>query len=355
MRPRGAYFAIAALSFSLLGLAPAAAIGLRVGPIHLGIPGFGHRHHHARHHESGNQVAHSPPLRSPQKETSHRGNSSEVTLALLYPGRALSPVFQNVFWPAFSSPWPFGYETIFTTAFGSASAERTGEQCSATFDANAMVERLRAEIDPSPEQMQGLQRLGGAMAAAADYLAKSCPPDLPEQPTARLQLMDSQIEVLTLAIDMIHQPLQQFEQSLTPEQDARFNGEAQKTTTAHAHAAASRKAAADRNASARGCGASAAVIGWSIDQIDQSVQLDEQQRPALSDLQQAFARAAGDLGAHCPTTIPQSAAARLEGIEARLDATWRAILSIQVALYDFESRLTAEQKSRFQAMTFAAQ
>jgi hypothetical protein len=45
----------------------------------------------------------------------------------------------------------------------------------------------------------------------------------------------------------------------------------------------------------------------------------------------------------------------LETIESRLDATWRAILSIQVALNEFESNLSDEQKNRFKAMTFAAQ
>jgi hypothetical protein len=45
----------------------------------------------------------------------------------------------------------------------------------------------------------------------------------------------------------------------------------------------------------------------------------------------------------------------LEAIEARLDATWRAILSIQVALQDFETKLSDEQKSRFKTMIFAAE
>jgi len=53
--------------------------------------------------------------------------------------------------------------------------------------------------------------------------------------------------------------------------------------------------------------------------------------------------------------VPQSAVARLETIESRLDATWRAILSIQVALNEFEGNLSDEQKNRFKAMTFAAQ
>ena len=54
-------------------------------------------------------------------------------------------------------------------------------------------------------------------------------------------------------------------------------------------------------------------------------------------------------------SVPRSAVARLEAIEARLDATWRAILAIQVALATFETKLNDEQKQRFDAMSFAGQ
>jgi hypothetical protein len=156
--------------------------------------------------------------------------------------------------------------------------------------------------------------------------------------------MDSQVQVLTLAIDMIHQPLQDFEQTLTDEQQAKFGGGTK-----------SKSAVASQSGGRRACGASSAAIDWSIDQIDKTVQPTEQQRTALADVQQAFGKAASDLEAHCSTSMPRSAVARLETIEARLDATWRAILSIQVALQDFETKLSDEQKNRFKTMIFAAE
>jgi hypothetical protein len=214
-----------------------------------------------------------------------------------------------------------------------------------------MIERLRAEIGPNAEQMERLQRLGGAIAAAPGYLAKSCPTEIPLEPTARLQLMDLQIQVLTMAVDIIHQPLQDFEQSLTDEQRAKFSGDtAAKHTSVRSHKIAARNDKAGLHA----CGDAAAAIDWSISEIDKSVQPDQQQRAALTDVQQAFGRAANDLQAHCPTSVPHSAVARLETIESRLDATWRAILSIQVALQGFESTLRDDQKNRLQKMTFAA-
>ena len=105
----------------------------------------------------------------------------------------------------------------------------------------------------------------------------------------------------------------------------------------------------------RSCGVSSAAIEWSIDQIDKSVQPTAQQRTALGDVQQAFGNAASDLETHCPASVPQSAVARLETIEARLDATWRAILSIQVALEEFESKLSDDQKYRLRTMPVATQ
>jgi hypothetical protein len=353
MQKPGACLAIAALSLIAFTGPPTPASALRIGPFHLGVP-FAHRHHHHRStHEARRSVprADEAPGQAPgqtPRQTSGQA-THQAAWALLYPSRALPTVFQNVFWPAFSSPWPFGYESIFATAFASVASDANVDQCRQSFDANAMIERLRAEIGPNAEQMEQLQRLGGAMGAAAEYLAKACPANIPEQPTTRLQVMDAQIEILTLAIDMIHQPLQSFEQSLTREQETRFSGPPPAPPSRSRHASKSGPPKSEPPS----CGGSAADIGWSIDQIDRSVQPTEQQRAALGDLQQAFGRAARDLQLHCPTSIPPSAVARLEAIEARLDSTWRAILSIQVALHDFENNLTDEQKTRFKATTFA--
>ncbi|MGA8613083.1 MAG: hypothetical protein WB760_15565 [Xanthobacteraceae bacterium] len=44
----------------------------------------------------------------------------------------------------------------------------------------------------------------------------------------------------------------------------------------------------------------------------------------------------------------------MEAIEARLDATWQAVSSIQVALGNFESKLSDEQKDRFNAINSVA-
>jgi hypothetical protein len=103
-----------------------------------------------------------------------------------------------------------------------------------------------------------------------------------------------------------------------------------------------------------GCGASPTAVDWSVGQISQSVQPTDAQRDAVTGLNQAFGKAASDLEAHCPTSMPPTALSRLETIQARLDATWRAELAVQVALADFETKLSDEQKDRFDATNFAA-
>jgi hypothetical protein len=336
MRRVGACFAITALSAVIFSPPPAAAFGLRIGPFHIGMPILGHR-----------RFAYHPLyMRANPNDLARPRSAQGATSALLYPSLALSAIFQNIFWPAYSSAWPFGYQDIFSTAFARAPPGQDPRLCRQPDNANLIVGRIRDEVAPTADQLQLLQKLGGALGAASGYLAKSCPKQIPAQPTARLQLMGSQIEELTMAVDIIRQPLQDFGQSLNDEQKARL------AVMIEAPAAAERENQSDTVA--RSSGGSPTAIDRSIEQIDQSVQPTDAQRDALADARQAFGEAASDLEAHCSTSMPPTAFGRLETIQARLDSTWRAVLSIQVALANFETKLSDEQKDRFEAMNFAA-
>jgi LTXXQ motif family protein len=333
MRKVGASVAFAALVAVNLCCQPAAAFGLRIGPFHIGLP-FYLPHHHRLY------------MRASPHELAHSESAPSLTSALLYPNLALPAIFQNVFFPDYASPWPFGYEKIFSTAFAKAPASEDQRLCRPSLDANAIVTRIRTEVAPSADQMALLEKLGGALGASAGFLAKACPTEIPTQPITRLQLMESQIEELTMAVDIVRQPLQNFEQSLDDDQKAKF-----------AAVAAPAPAAASQNPSgaiAPPCGGSPTAIDWSIEQIDKSVQPSDAQRSDLAEVKQAFGKAVDDLEAHCPTTVPPTAVARLDAIEARLDSTWRSVLSIQVALANFEIKLDDAQKARFDQMNFAA-
>jgi len=324
--------------FGLLGAVvlpatPSAAFGLRLGPFHLALPFLG-PHRFVRRH----RVA----LRSDTREDLYDkvtvvGSESlrHAEPGLLYPGVALPGLFDEIFWPAHSPPWPFGYDAIFRSAFAKSPLDDDPRACQPGDHTEMIVARIRAEVRPRPAQLAQLEKLGQALGMAAGYLMKACPTAIPAQPVARLQLMQSHIQVLTMAIDLVRPPLQQFEQSLDAEQKARF--------------AAMRSA----SSAAAECGTGPTATEWSVDDIDQSVGPGDSQRQALDDLEQSFASTAADLHAHCPNPLPPTPLARLEAIEARLDASWRAALSMQVALATFEGRLNQQQRDRFEAMNLA--
>jgi len=338
---------LTALAAVVLSPLPAAAFGLHLGPFHFGLPLLGHHYH--RHHlymRANPREARIRPndiARSESGSSNVSRSSKGITSALLYPSIALPSIIENIFFPAYSSPWPFDYQAIFTTAFAK-TPRQDPSLCQAFFDSSAVIGRISNEVTLTADQSQLLQRLGGASGAASGYLAKSCAKEIPAQPVARLQLMQSQLEELSMALDIVRQPLLDFEQSLNADQQSRF-------------AVASSQGSLDRQIQlgniAGGCG-SPSAIDWSINEINQSVRPTTAQRDALDDVKRSFDDAARDLETHCPTTIPASALSRLDTIQARLDSTWRATLSIQVALANFETELNDAQKIRFDAMNFTA-
>jgi hypothetical protein len=340
MRTTGTALAIAALAAIALSPMPSAAFGIRLGPFYLGIP-FGHRHHYAPaprtaslHDEApANQVAPAQPS----------GPTQPVTSALLDPALALPAVYDGVFWPtASSAAWPFSYESIFQAAF--AKRQLAASACQPPGNANAVIGRIQAQVRPTRAQAPQLQKLGGALAMAGQYLASACPKDIPPQPTARMQMMEWQIEKLAQALDIVRPPLAEFEQSLTDEQRARFSA---------ATPAGSGNATAG-NATMPACAPAPTAIDQSVEQISLSVQPTDAQRDALNNVKDAFRSAANELDTHCPASLAPDPLARLEATQARLDATWRAVVAIQSALAKFETSLSDEQRARLNATDFAA-
>lgn len=339
MRKVGAYVVAGALAATVSLPTPGLAFGLNIGPFHLGLPFFGRPFHFGHRHRTETRSDHNRVAILDKADVDEAGNAGagqDANPALLYPKLGLSGLYEQIFEPRNSAAWPFGYDAMVRTAFVKRLPAQDAQICQQPDQPKAVIGRITAEVKPNAQQMPLLQKLGQALGTASGYLTRSCPPQLPAQPVARLQLMQSQIQALTMALDVVRPPLQQFEQSLTPNQRMRFG------------------AIAPGSADASGCGAAPAATDWSIKEIDHAVQPDDAQRGALSDLGNAFAAAAADLHAHCPKTLGPTPLERLEAIEARLDASWRAALAMQVAVGNFEGRLTDQQRGRFEAIDLAA-
>jgi hypothetical protein len=342
MRKIGTIVAIAALAAAAFSPSPSAAFGLRIGPFYFGIPYFGYRHRHHGAHALRDEASLKTAAPAQPAAGSQAAASQGLMSPLLYPVLALPAVYDEIFSPPSSSPWPFSYDAILQTAFAKTAPNATA--CPQPNRQSAVTERIRAEIRPNGNQIQQMQKLGGALGFASDYLAKACPSEIPQDPAARLQLMEWQIEKLAEALDFVRPPLQELEQSLNDGQRVRF-GVPLSTAAVHP----------DRpNNVAPACAAAPTRVDASIEQISLAVQPTDAQGDAMNNLKQAFRNAANELDANCPLSLPGDPLARLEATEARLDATWRALVSVQTALADFETKLSAEQRVRFDATDFAA-
>ena len=205
---------IAALGLAVAVLCPspqAGGFGLRLGPFLLG----GRAHHHHRLVRRPTEALHSEA--TPTDVAQNRAPS------LLYPILAWPWFADDIFRPTNYFPWPFSYQSIFDQAFAEYPAKRVADLCTRQIEKSDATLRIGREIAPTAAQQPLLQKLGTALAQANGYLIKFCPAEIPPLPVERLQLMDSQIDAMTMALEIVRVPLQKFEQSLDDRQRARLS------------------------------------------------------------------------------------------------------------------------------------
>jgi hypothetical protein len=90
----------------------------------------------------------------------------------------------------------------------------------------------------------------------------------------------------------------------------------------------------------------AGLAEWRMKRIERLISPNDAQRAALNDLRTASAKAADIVAAACPREFPESATARLELMEKRLDAMQQAIKVVRPAFDAFYATLNDEQKAR---------
>jgi hypothetical protein len=90
----------------------------------------------------------------------------------------------------------------------------------------------------------------------------------------------------------------------------------------------------------------AGLAEWRMERIERLITPNEAQRTALNDLRTASTKAAEIVAAACPREFPESATARLELMEKRLDSMQQAIKIVRPAFEAFYATLNDEQKAR---------
>jgi hypothetical protein len=92
------------------------------------------------------------------------------------------------------------------------------------------------------------------------------------------------------------------------------------------------------------------IAGLPIDQIQQAIAPNDDQRAALDDLANASVKAAQGIKAACPTQIALTAPGRLAAMQARLEAMISGVGIVQPPLNRFYGLLNDEQKARLNAL-----
>ncbi len=85
------------------------------------------------------------------------------------------------------------------------------------------TDQIDHTVQPSDAQQSKLQALAAATAKAADLIKASCPSQVPATPPDRLAAEGAHLQAMLQAVQMIRPPLDDFYNSLSDEQKARFN------------------------------------------------------------------------------------------------------------------------------------
>jgi LTXXQ motif family protein len=93
----------------------------------------------------------------------------------------------------------------------------------------------------------------------------------------------------------------------------------------------------------------AGLAEWRIERIERTVRPTDTQRPKLSELRTASAKAAEIISAACPRDVPPSPVARMELMEKRLSAMIEAMKLVRPAFAAFYETLTPDQQSQLSA------
>lgn len=92
------------------------------------------------------------------------------------------------------------------------------------------------------------------------------------------------------------------------------------------------------------------IAGLPINQVQQAIQPDEQQRAALDDLGNASVKAAQIVKVACPTDVALTAPGRMKAMQQRIEAMAQAVDTVRPPLEKFYGFLNDEQKARLTAL-----
>jgi hypothetical protein len=205
----------------------------------------------------------------------------------------------------------------------------------------ASIERA---VHPTPEQRALLDELKSAAARAADAFKESCGDSYAMTPPDRLRAMTNRIGATLEAVRIVRPALEKFYNSLSDEQQARFNA-------LGPHLGERSQQQQDAHAQSDTCGEpKSSLTNLPIERIETVIRPAGTQKEALDRLREVTEKAVQELQAACPDDVPLTPVGRLEAMEKRLEAMLQAAKLVQPALDEFYATLSSEQEARFNAL-----
>ena len=205
-------------------------------------------------------------------------------------------------------------------------------------------DRIQSSLNLSADQQDLLDALRDAALEAAEAMRDSCPKSVPRNPVERLQTMLERIEATLEALKIVRPALESFYDSLSADQQRRFEALGPKIASGQAQG---RGGADDANA----CGTDKpGLANFPIAKIQETVSPNDDQLDLLDALEDATFKALDILKAACPLDPPVSPSERLAATQTRIEAMIEAAKAIQQALEDFYAALDDQQKAKFSKM-----
>jgi TolA-binding protein len=198
-------------------------------------------------------------------------------------------------------------------------------------------------LRPTAKQRELLDQLKRVAAQAADALKNSCSENYALTPPGRLQAMINRISATLEAVRIVRPALELFYNSLSDEQQARFNAMGPRLPD--------KEPQQETNAKQESCGApKTSLTKLPIERINTVLHPTGIQKNALDRLSTATRKSVQILQGVCPDVVPISPVGRLQAMETQLSAILDAANQIQPALNEFYASLTSEQKARFNTL-----
>lgn len=208
-------------------------------------------------------------------------------------------------------------------------------------------DKIEKAIDPTDTQAATLNDLKAASAEANNVLLASCPSEVPLTPISRIDAVGKRIDATIQAVQILRAPLTTLYNSLDDQQKERFDAIALRE---HTRKRSSKEAASTDDIGALCQQQAEDFTNLPVQRIEQTIKPTDQQVQALTALKDASAKAANNIEAACPSTMPQALTDRFDVIVKRLDAMAGAVNIVRPALKDFYGSLSDEQKARFNLM-----